>query len=537
MSEELIAAAIARMEDLLQPINGGVGEDISYDERFDEIKNQTEKLSSLTGETCNWDKVGATSSELLLEKSKDFRVGCYLATVKLREGKIESVVDGLVLLDELTKRYWDTMFPPVARLRARAGMVGWMSDQSGDVVIDCKLKASDAGLVEAAEKLSANLDASWRDRFADAYTGMSKLRDAIRHLARTVPREQPKPAPLTQTAGAAPPPPAMVAAPAFEATDPDSARKAIENAGTALLRASVVIRASKPEDVLAYRAGMFGAWIVLEETPPSDGGITLVPSPPSSMKERFDTLVASQEWLTLLMEALDTSGEYILWIDPVRYASTAMSALGALFMKAKQELLLQTALLLKRVPMLPKLQFSDGAPFADGPTQMWIEAEVLPVLASGEGGGRGGGGQESALDEPLKEARDLAVKGELGKAIAVVRDAADAAPTPSVRFRGRLAIAQLCLGAGQPAVARSQLEGLAGVIEHHDLESWDPGLCGEVYAALYGATKGVNDAKGADQAGDALSAQDTAAERAAFEKLCRLDPAAALKLARKKAGG
>jgi type VI secretion system protein VasJ len=328
----------------------------------------------------------------------------------------------------------------------------------------------------------------------------------------------------------------------MEANDPVSARKGLEETARGLVRMARVLRSGKPEDVLAYRAGMFGVWLPLEQSPPATDGKTLVPPPPPNLKQRFDALVSSQDWLTLLQESLNASAEFILWLDPARYASTAMGGLGALFMKARSELHLQVALLLKRVPNLPTLGFSDGSGFADGPTQMWIESDVMPVLASGEGGG--GGAAPSVLDEPIKEARDLAVKGELGKAIDVVAAAAAAAPTPVERFRGQLAVAQLCLGAGRHAIARSQFEGLAAEIDTHKLETWDPALCSDVYAGLYASIKGVNDAKApaAPPPGtpimpgqtppEVLTPEDRAAERWAFERLCRLDPAAALKLAK-----
>ncbi|MFP6685576.1 MAG: type VI secretion system ImpA family N-terminal domain-containing protein, partial [Polyangiaceae bacterium] len=65
MSEELIAASIERIKDLLEPINGGVGEDVSYDEKFDEIKNETEKLTSFGGDQPDWSIVGVLAEELL----------------------------------------------------------------------------------------------------------------------------------------------------------------------------------------------------------------------------------------------------------------------------------------------------------------------------------------------------------------------------------------------------------------------------------------------------------------------------------------
>jgi hypothetical protein len=213
-----------------------------------------------------------------------------------------------------------------------------------------------------------------------------------------------------------------------------------------------------------------------------------------------------------------------------------MDRLGALFMKAKKELLMQMAVHLKRLPTMPKLAFNEGTGFADPQTQMWIENEVAPVLG-GEGDGGGGGGAPSVLDEPIKEARSLATKGELGKAIDLVSDAAASAPSPAERFRGRLAVAQLCIGAGQNAIARSQLEGLTEDIEMHSLAAWDPKLCAEVYAGLYSSIKTMNKARkpapgptgapmmpGMPGAVPDVPPEEEAAEQHAFEMLCKLDP-------------
>jgi type VI secretion system protein VasJ len=308
-----------------------------------------------------------------------------------------------------------------------------------------------------------------------------------------------------------------------------------------LKKIAAQLRAQKPENELAYRFNRMGAWIELNQAPPTPNqGKSLVPPPPPHIKAALETLVQSNDWLNLLNAAETHAGNIILWLDPHRYAATAMSALGALFMKAKEELLMQVAILLKRLPTLPSTQFNDGTPFADPATQMWIESEVLPIMA-GDGGG-GGAKAASVLDEPLAAARDLAVKGDLGKALSVVREAAAAAPTPAVRFEGKLALAQLCMGASQWAIARSQLEGLTYEISSHNLTVWDPKLCASVYGALYQAIKAMNDErrpKGAQAAAPrapgappAVPPEEELAERQAFEMLCRLDPTEALKLSK-----
>ncbi len=564
MSEELIQAADERIADLLEPISGGVGEDVSYDEKFDEIRNETEKMQSLSGGTVDWGAVAVSAEEILQDKSKDFRVACYLATCKMRNN-LEGVLDGVLLITRIVEKYWDEMYPPLKRMKARAGMVEWMSEQSGPIVKDFKLTAADGPLVKTLEETSKALDELLRDKMGDKYPSMRELRNGVRHLDRTVPKEKPKPPPKPEPekapeaaqqpaaqaaapAAAAPPPPpppppppaaAPVQVATVDAAGAKEAMKALGGIGRNLVKLANVMRGEKPDSHIAYRIARFGMWIEVVGAPPVNDGKTMVPPPAPHVRQRLDSLAAAQDWLALVNEAETAACDNILWLDPHRYVATGMSALGVQFNKCKGEMLTQTALHLKRVPTMAKLAFSDGTPFADGQTQMWIENEVMPVLASGEGGG--GGGPASVLDEPLKEAQGLAMKGELGKALEVVAAAAAGAPTPSERFRGKLALAQLCLSGGQHEIAKSALAGLTGEIDKHDLTTWDPGLCSDFYACLYAATKGVNDNKRpkgqlpppvpGQPPPPGPSDEDLAAEAFAFERLCQLDPAAALKLA------
>ena len=217
MSEELVNAAKERIADLLEDINGGVGDDVSYDETFEQIKAETDKLSAVDGDKCDWSVIAVNAEEILQDKSKDFRVACYLAACKLREGSLEKVLDAYVLIREITEKYWDTMYPPLRRIRARAGMVGWMADQGGPIVLDISLKPADGPMVKLLDDTRKEIEAMLREKFGDHYPGMSKLSDAIRHLVRTEPKEKKpepkKPAPVAEkSAAGAAPKPAPVAA-------------------------------------------------------------------------------------------------------------------------------------------------------------------------------------------------------------------------------------------------------------------------------------------------------------------------------------
>jgi type VI secretion system protein VasJ len=169
------------------------------------------------------------------------------------------------------------------------------------------------------------------------------------------------------------------------------------------------------------------------------------------------------------------------------------------------------------------MTFNDGTPFADDSTRAWIESEIAPMLGSG-----GGGGPKSYLDAPLKEATSLAGGGNLPGALDVLTKATSQAPSPSDRFKCKLAAAKLCLQAEQYAIARAQLDGLEKLVDKYDLIEWDPGLCAELYLALYTAHRGTNIQL--VQSGEAIPDDVRARERIAFERLCQLDAGAAVKL-------
>jgi hypothetical protein len=67
------------------------------------------------------------------------------------------------------------------------------------------------------------------------------------------------------------------------------------------------------------------------------------------------------------------------------------------------------------------------------------------------------------------------------------------------------------------------LESLLEDIQRHGLEAWEPSLCAAVYASLLVAIRAASRAKNA-------SPDLTGKEQFAFDKLCRLDPASAIKL-------
>src|SRR4051794_1855734 len=107
-----------KLEALLAPIGGGAGADVSYDELFDKMKNEVEKITSISGGKVDWNGIVSNGEELLGEKGKDFRVALYYAAARANIEGVTGLLDGFVLLDGLISAFWDTMGPPLKRPKA-----------------------------------------------------------------------------------------------------------------------------------------------------------------------------------------------------------------------------------------------------------------------------------------------------------------------------------------------------------------------------------------------------------------------------------
>ena len=295
------------------------------------------------------------------------------------------------------------------------------------------------------------------------------------------------------------------------------------------MRAGEALRVADPSSAFAYRIARTGLWLFVQQDPPSENGQTYLPSPPDHVRSAFDGMAEGGSWDGILASLDEVVSEHRFWLDPHRHASNALENLG--LADAKLAHLFEVALLLRRAPELPNLTFNDGVPLADDLTKAWIDSEVRPVLGAGgapSGGGGGAGGAPGgkgfrALEKAMTEARAFIEAQEPLSAIQAVTKVAAQAITPVDKFRSKLAIAKICLELGQLAIARAQLDGLERMAKQHRLEEWDPELCGELYAGLYQAIRGLNQ-------GYEVTDEQRKREAEVFERLCELDAAAAFRI-------
>jgi type VI secretion system protein VasJ len=553
-AEDAINEAKSRIEAMLAPINGGVGEDASYDELFEGIKTEIDKVNALEGGSTDWGVIRSNAEQLLSEKSKDFRVALYFgASAAQKDKNVAAVLDGIVLLLELCNAFWEPMFPALKRPRARGLLCGWYTEVVGPVVQGIQPTAGDRSMVQGLSRSFRELDGLLADKLGDAYPGMMSVRDQIALLERRVPADAPPPPPP-------PPPPAPKAAPAprsvqdpsqgaddapytepppgegyayggssgggglglspQDVVDPDSAYRALAECAPLIARAADVFVGGAPTSADGYRLRLTAAWLMVGGIPYNEGGRTQIDGPYEHVVAAITDLASAQDWTNLLTTASQVAADHPLFLDAARGMVTALEGLGGDYDVARQSVTREIAALLARAPGLADLTFANGVAFASPDTKSWLGSI---------GSGGGGGGARSPVDKAIADAQKLVAEERGMEAIQLLSRAANQSGGGGPRFKARLEVAKVALKLQLVDVAKAQLESLERTAEEHRLAVWDPELAADFYANVYRVQRSQL-ALGAD---DGTLAKESGRT---FQKVCELDAALALRLSQEATG-
>ncbi len=538
-----IEEVVAYSEPFKAPIEGAspVGSDISYDPDFETLKAEIDKLASLAGEQPNWSEIVVVGEELLRERSKDLRILMWSSIGRLRTRGLRGFAEGLATIKEVCGEHWEPMFPSVKRGRARGNLAGWLSDQAALIVGELSPGATDREALVAIDQLLRDIDALFASKLGQDHPGfgtlLSVLRDKTRRLPEAAPaappppRAEPSPAAAAAAPAAVAPPqaapvtaPSPPAAPALTTDIPAATSAAdvlptLRAVGKTITEAAALLRKEDPAQAWPYKLQRTGLWLVVKALPPNEGGKTRIP-PPQGHAKKLEALATAGQWMELLNTAESLSGQYIFWFDLQRWAALALDRMGALFLEARAVVGAEAHAFIQRFPALVELKFADGTPFADAATVSWLEEEAKKHGAATGGGGSSQVDEEERLvAERFAEAKELASAGKTLEALALGSQLADRGADVRTRFRGRLAVAQMALSGGKPDVAHAVLEGLLDLASLHELDAWEPRLAAQLYGALLACRRAGAGAEGSGHLPDAEL----------FTRLCRVDPAAALK--------
>ncbi len=450
------------------------GEDARYTPEFEELQAEIDRLSipSQAGQV-DWEKIVRLAAQILEEKSKDLLAASYLAVALIHTKKEEGLATGVRVLADLTRNFWDIMFPPIKRKKGRIRIIEWWQEKTLAALEKYKPFRFKESLFRELKEILDEWDRFLEEKLPEHPSIFSLIR-FLEETAEIEPEAKPeeKKPPLEESAK--PTTIKEISASPEEISTPEEARRELNRLIQGLRKVSQFFRENAPEDPLGYRLLRTAVWLNLREPAAGNDGVTKIPPPPAQVRTSLVNLEQAGNWEQLLAMSEGRLGQFPLWLDLNRLSYAALMGLGR--NEAAEAVAQETKALIKRYPGLLRLFFSDGMPFAGEETKKWLAEEApeeKPVSQEETPKERG---DEEELEAFLSRLRVVACKEGLGQAVTLLQERLQSGNGERIRFLGRLGLAELFIEAKKLPLALLLLEEILNDLEKFQLERWDPPL-------------------------------------------------------------
>jgi len=514
------------------------GENVRYQPDFEQLEAELAKQESLSAETVDWRAVVDLSAGIIKGSSKDLLVAAYLCNALVITEGYKGLAVGLNILNDTVNNFWDDLFPPLKRMRARQTAIGWLAEKAGAHIQANPPAAADAAaVIEAADRLR-QLDKSLVDKMGDQAPLLTELSSVLKKYRQSAEAEASRseaaapsaePAPSADEPGIAPVAaeaarPKSAALPETAALESEAdSKKALRQIQSSIRDIAAFCISQKLSDARAYRLGRTAAWMVIEKAPPDNNGVTQINPPAPERLKFFEVQRDKGDFVALIPELEKTLARSPFWLDGHCEVVKALRALGAEYETAAQTVVRELYCFLQRLPEIPNLSFADEAAFASDQTRLWLDAEVLHQDDATNVSGDGDGVAGEPWNLALLEAKRVAAGGDSDEAIALLNAGLANAGAVRAQIYWRCALAELLLQIGKAGPATAILESLSQQAESRQMDEWEPQLMSRIYNLLIQSYQKQQKSKKDDK-----SLKEKAEQ--AFAQLCWFDPITAISL-------
>ena len=364
-----------------------MGANINYDADFDSCKTELGKIGSI-----DYELIEKNCRTLLTEKSKDIRLLCFLSYVYLRDAKWDAFADVFEGFSRLARQNYDALFPD--RERAKQLAIKWLSEPKyNEAAAEKKPEEKDYEHISRLLSSLSGLKAILEPKFPEGSPFPSGFYATVQNWEKAC-KPKPKPAAPAGGAGGA----------GAELMDTP------KQAQTIARKAAFFLIEKEPQKAMGFRLMRCLRWDILEKAPPAENGKTQLAPPPADLAASLGAMISNKEFKPAFdkAETAFTAGANHLWLGLQRFSALACRGLGETYKPVEQAILLETGLLVKRIPDLLKLSFSDGTPFCDDAAKEWIAQTVMPLFGQADAGtaGKGAAGGDR-LEEEKKRSLPL----------------------------------------------------------------------------------------------------------------------------------
>lgn len=379
---------------------------------YTELEAEINKLVDIhASEATNWPNVAQLASVILQQQGKDLAAAVWLAAAWVQIKNSYGLAAGVHVLRDMHEHCWDTMLPPVKRIRGRRNLLQWLLD-----FLEKSLEDTESWqALEPDDYQTLLLDWQFLTEFWDEKDDESpslfKLKRYFEALATTTVTESadntttaadtavfaeqaepPDTVPASDNISSSPQPAAKPASVTPMATSPaavptadladtgadtvtlDSAsaiEQYIENGLANIQQPLPGVDAELLYLPLMYRFNRQCAWLLIEQLPGASEGITHIPAPSPADQSTLENLLEADDANAILRFCEARLATNRFWLDLNYYAYQAASSQtdGA---GAATVILQETMYFLQRLPGLEQLAFANQQPFASPECLAWL---------------------------------------------------------------------------------------------------------------------------------------------------------------------
>ncbi len=542
------------VQEYLEPIPGDkpTGIDASNEEEYFKLNMEIPKT------TPDYTKCIELSSIILKEKSKDLKVASWLCFALFRTEKIKGLKDGLNVINHLLSRYGNKLFPENDLHRSKA--LQFLNTARFFKLIEREeINKSNANdIIEAGETLTLIIDES-KKLFPENIPVLKSIKKTIEEhienaklLTVPLPKVEEKiteekketSAAIQNKAETIPKVPAVNK---VVAQPPKEIKLGTEKDAIKQLRQTLLFFFEKetdgskkeqvPESPFVFGLSRQLQWGRLIK-PPDTNKVTQIDPPNQIMQNKIKEWFSSASWNILIprieINFLKPDGEFPYWLDTQRYVTQALEQKGDIYVQASQDIKMNLAILLRRIPELPQLKFKDKqTPFAGNETIKWIDDEVKPLLSGSSGGSIILPPIMGEDYEPLTKQYETAcseLPQNFEENLAEMQKGIMTDDRSKGKFLRRLNLANYCFAAKQYSLAKIIFLELSKLITEYNLMEWEPALCTAVWQSVYLTnTKIVN-----DNDREEIKTEIKKEQEELFSKIAKYDGILAIKLTNNK---
>jgi len=500
------------------PIAGAspAGEDVRYDQLFETLQAEVDIKPSAGLGGANWKRVIETATTILETRSKDILVASYLAVALLHiKGVPDGLLEGVTMLKGMVEQFWDTLFPPLKRMRGRAQAIGWWLEKTMDYLGNTEVQPLSA---TAQQELVTAVDALF-GLISEKCPEAPSLRQVLEY-ARSLPvagGDDAAPAPeveIQQSASVsiAPPRVQQQASQKVENAFSSSAITTADDANRLLL--SVIEKNYLLVDFMLslptgqpswYRLNLLSAWFEIQKLPPATDRKTLIPPPDRQITNSLVAMKGAADWKGVIKSACFTIRRYPFWLDMNRHTAEALKTLGEAFNEARQAVEQETLLFVRCFNGISGYTFNDGTPFSDPQTENWLRGlggeEAAAPLAVADTGDD----VAARVAQGFELCKELFANGKQGEGLTAMHEQLRASGSARERYLWRLSLVRLLSLFGMEKLALPHLNELMKDYDLYHLEEWDPAMALNVLRTVWNGLRTQDDPESKKRADEILS--------------------------------